>query len=60
MHQWQSATMKFESNIDLNQPVITMGPYTLLTVDKGYEAVTQSESYHALNRTFAPCMAQAN
>ena len=42
MHQWQSATMKFEKNIDLNQPVIHMGPYTLLTVDKGYEAVTQN------------------
>jgi regulator of protease activity HflC (stomatin/prohibitin superfamily) len=34
--------MKFESNIDLNEPVIHMGPYTLLTVDKGYEAVTQN------------------
>jgi len=42
MHQWKSATMKFEANIDLNQPVIQMGPYTLLTVDKGYEAVTQN------------------
>lgn len=42
MHQWQSATMKFEKIIDLNQPVILMGPYTLLTVDKGYEAVTQN------------------
>uniref|UniRef100_A0A7S3B848 Band 7 domain-containing protein n=1 Tax=Haptolina ericina TaxID=156174 RepID=A0A7S3B848_9EUKA len=42
MHQWRSATMKFEANIDLNQPVIIMGPYTLLTVDKGYEAVTQN------------------
>jgi len=42
MHQWKSATMRFEKNIDLNQPVITMGPFTLLTVDKGYEAVTQN------------------
>jgi regulator of protease activity HflC (stomatin/prohibitin superfamily) len=42
MHQWRSATMNFEKNIDLNQPVIEMGPYTLLTVDKGYEAVTQN------------------
>ena len=42
MHQWQSATMRFEKNIDLNQSVITLGPMTLLTVDKGYEAVTQN------------------
>lgn len=42
MHQWKSGTMKFEKNIDLNNPVIHMGPYTLLTVDKGYEAVTQN------------------
>lgn len=37
MHQWQSATMKFERGVDLNQPVIELGPYTVLTVDKGYE-----------------------
>lgn len=42
MHQWQSATMRFEKNIDLNQSVIELGPMTLLTVDKGYEAVTQN------------------
>jgi len=42
MHQWQSATMRFEKNIDLNQSVIALGPMTLLTVDKGYEAVTQN------------------
>ena len=28
--------------VDLAQPVIHLGPYTLLTVDKGYEAVTQN------------------
>jgi len=42
MHQWKSSTMKFEKSIDLNQAVIKLGPYTLLTVDKGYEAVTQN------------------
>jgi len=42
MHQWSSATMHFERCIDLTQPVIPLGPYTLLTVDKGYEAVTQN------------------
>ena len=28
--------------IDLNEPVIFLGPYTLLTVDEGYAAVTQN------------------
>lgn len=42
MHQWASATMHFDKCIDLTQPVIPLGPYTLLTVDKGYEAVTQN------------------
>jgi len=42
MHQWSSATMHFNRCVDLNMPVISLGPYTLLTVDKGYEAVTQN------------------
>jgi len=42
LHQWESGTMKFVKAIDLNQPIIDLGPYTLLTVDKGYEAVTQN------------------
>merc|ERR1719421_73171 len=42
LHQWESDTMKFVKAIDLNQPIIDLGPYTLLTVDKGYEAVTQN------------------
>lgn len=42
MHQWRSATMHFDRCVDLTMPVIQLGPYTLLTVDKGYEAVTQN------------------
>jgi len=42
MHQWSSATMHFNRCVDLTMPVIGLGPYTLLTVDKGYEAVTQN------------------
>eukprot|EP00756_Hemistasia_phaeocysticola_P012839 Hpha_TRINITY_DN15231_c1_g8::TRINITY_DN15231_c1_g8_i1::g.67615::m.67615 len=42
MHQWQSPTMALQGLIDLHLPVIEMGPYTLLTVDKGYDAVTQN------------------
>ena len=41
-HQWKSTTLKFEKTIDLNNPVIYLGPYTLLTVDEGYAAVTQN------------------
>ena len=41
MHQWKSETLKFERLIDLNQPVIELGPWTLLTIDQGYMAVTQ-------------------
>lgn len=41
MHQWQSATLKFKHLIDLNEPVIEVGPWTLLTIDQGYMAVTQ-------------------
>ena len=35
LHQWDSQTLKFKKCIDLCQPVIEMGPYTLLTVDEG-------------------------
>jgi hypothetical protein len=41
MHQWSSPTLKLERSIDLNQPVIELGPWTLLTIDQGYMAVTQ-------------------
>jgi hypothetical protein len=41
MHQWKSSTLKFVNMIDLNQPVIKLGPWTLLTIDQGYMAVTQ-------------------
>lgn len=41
LHQWRSSTLKFVEMIDLNQPVIKLGPWTLLTIDQGYMAVTQ-------------------
>ena len=31
IHQWQSDTLKYERSIDLNNAVIPLGPYTLLT-----------------------------
>ncbi len=42
MHQWKSDTLTFKSMIDLQDHCINLGPYTLLTVDEGYAAVTQN------------------
>mmetsp|Transcript_9553 Transcript_9553/g.25982 ORF Transcript_9553/g.25982 Transcript_9553/m.25982 type:complete len:501 (+) Transcript_9553:119-1621(+) len=42
LHQWKSDTMYFVRFINLNDHKISMGPYTLLTVDEGYAAVTQN------------------
>lgn len=41
LHQWNSPTIEFVQLIDLAASVIKLGPYTLLTVDEGYSAVTQ-------------------
>lgn len=42
LHQWKSNTMKLEKLIDLSADVIRIGPFTLLTVDEGYAAITQN------------------
>jgi len=41
LHQWRSPTMRFEKSFDLNNNLIHMGPYSLVTVDSGYSAVTE-------------------
>jgi len=41
LHQWDSPTIEFVSMIDLSSCVIRLGPYTLITVDEGYAAVTE-------------------
>jgi len=41
LHQWESHTMMFKELIDLSTSVIRIGPFTLLTIDEGYAAVTQ-------------------
>jgi len=41
MHQWKSDTMKFIEKIDLAKSFIALGPWTLVTVDEGYAAVSQ-------------------
>ena len=42
LHQWQSPTINWSRMIDLEKSVIEIGPYTLLTVDEGYSAITQN------------------
>jgi regulator of protease activity HflC (stomatin/prohibitin superfamily) len=42
LHQWKSDTLQFKEMIDLSKAVICIGPFTLLTVDEGYAAVTQN------------------
>lgn len=42
LHQWKSDSLKFEKMIDLATSVILLGPYTLVTVDEGYAAVTSN------------------
>merc|ERR1719352_557011 len=41
MHQWKSDTLKFRHKVDLANHVIELGPWTLVTVDEGYAAVSQ-------------------
>merc|ERR1711959_245522 len=42
LHEWQSQTLHFIETVDLNNSIIKLGPYTILTVDEGYCAVTQN------------------
>jgi regulator of protease activity HflC (stomatin/prohibitin superfamily) len=42
IHVWTSETLKYQSAISLDSHKIALGPYTLLTVDEGYAAVTQN------------------
>jgi len=42
LHEWQSQTLQFRESVDLNNTIIKLGPYTIMTVDEGYCAVTQN------------------
>lgn len=42
IHVWTSETLKYKEAVSLDQHVLKLGPYTLLTVDEGYAAVTQN------------------
>jgi len=42
VHTWRSDSLSFERSVPLSDHVIELGPYTILTVDEGYAAVTQN------------------
>eukprot|EP00928_Gymnodinium_smaydae_P082864 TRINITY_DN6613_c1_g1_i4.p1 TRINITY_DN6613_c1_g1~~TRINITY_DN6613_c1_g1_i4.p1 ORF type:complete len:638 (+),score=116.73 TRINITY_DN6613_c1_g1_i4:37-1914(+) len=42
LHQWDDPDIAFEKMIDLSSSLISMGPYTLVTVEEGYAAITQN------------------
>jgi len=42
MHSWMSETLIFEKMFPLDNHIIRLGPYTILTVDEGYAAITQN------------------
>lgn len=50
MHYWNSDTIVFQKHIDLSDPVINLGPFTLVTVDEGYAAVTQNNGQQSILR----------
>jgi len=42
IHVWTSESLVFHKAVALRDHLITLGPYTLVTVDEGYAAVTQN------------------
>merc|ERR1719350_2017545 len=42
IHVWTSETLRYKESVSLDKHVLHFGPYTLLTVDEGYAAVTQN------------------
>lgn len=42
LHVWKSESLYFQQSYPLDHHVISIGPYTILTVDEGYAAVTQN------------------
>lgn len=41
IHVWTSESLEFHRSVQLRDHLIVLGPYTLITVDEGYAAVTQ-------------------
>lgn len=48
LHSWTSETMRFEQMCRLDEHVIEVGPYTILTVDEGYAAITQNNGLQVI------------
>ncbi|CAB9506264.1 expressed unknown protein [Seminavis robusta] len=42
LHSWTNAALQYEALYDLDNRVIEIGPYTILTVNEGYAAITQN------------------
>lgn len=42
IHVWTSDSLDFKCAVDLNQDIVRLGPYTIVTVDAGYAAVTMN------------------
>jgi len=42
IHVWTSESLDYHKAVHLKDHLITLGPYTLITVDEGYAAVTQN------------------
>merc|ERR1712022_53182 len=48
LHEWQSQTLKYKDSVDLNNSLIRLGPYTIITVDEGYCVVTQNNGHQVI------------
>jgi len=42
IHVWTSETLRYSKSVPLDQHLLYLGPFTLITVDEGYCAVTQN------------------
>lgn len=42
IHSWTSETLRFVKSYEMAENIVHIGPYTILTVDEGYAAVTQN------------------
>jgi len=48
LHSWTSETLRYERTFGLDEHIIEVGPYTILTVDEGYSAITQNNGVQAV------------
>merc|ERR1719231_1249135 len=48
IHVWTSESMDFVGSYALNDHIVKLGPYTLITVDEGYAAITQNNGKQAV------------